>query len=48
MQNHTQSKKHKDNYAKFKEALLLDGNTEELVKLEEEKKREEEEAEQQK
>lgn len=45
MDNHLQSKKHKDNYAKFKETVELDDGTEELIKEEEEKKRQEEEAE---
>lgn len=43
MDNHLQSKKHKDNYAKFKDTVQLDGDTEDLIKNEEEKKRLEEE-----
>jgi hypothetical protein len=38
MDNHLQSKKHRDNYARFKETVALDDATEQQVKLEEEKK----------
>ena len=38
MENHVQSKKHKDNYARFRETVQLDEETEGLVKEEEEKK----------
>ena len=38
-----QSKKHKDNYAKFKETVELDDETEDLIKKEEERKKKEEE-----
>ncbi len=38
LQNHLQSKKHKDNYAKFKESVQLDEETEQVIKQEEEKK----------
>ena len=48
LQNHLQSKKHKDNYAKFRETIELDEGTEELIRQEEEKKRMEQEAELQK
>ncbi len=41
MDNHLQSKKHKDNYARFKEAVALDEETEQLIKQEEEKKQSE-------
>lgn len=43
MDNHLQSKKHKDNYAAFKATVALDDGTEDLIQKEEEKKREEEE-----
>jgi DnaJ family protein A protein 5 len=32
MDNHLQSKKHKDNYARFKETVELDEETEEIIK----------------
>jgi hypothetical protein len=38
MENHLQSKKHKDNYAKFRETIELDQETENAVQQEEEKK----------
>jgi hypothetical protein len=38
MENHLQSKKHKDNYSKFRETVQLDEETEGHVKEEEEKK----------
>lgn len=38
MENHLQSKKHKDNYARFRETVQLDEETEGQVKEEEEKK----------
>lgn len=41
MDNHLQSKKHKDNYAKFKESVQLDDETEQVIKEEEEKKQSE-------
>lgn len=46
LQNHLQSKKHKDNYAKFRETVELDEGTEELLRQEEERKKAELEAEQ--
>lgn len=46
MDNHLQSKKHKDNYARFKESVELDDETEQVIKEEEEKKQSEIEEEQ--
>lgn len=41
MDNHLQSKKHKDNYAKYKEGLELDDETEGRLREEEERKQSE-------
>ena len=45
MDNHLQSKKHKDNYARFKETVALDDETEDAVREEEVKKQLKEEEE---
>jgi hypothetical protein len=45
MQNHLQSKKHKDTYAKFKAEMQLDDETEHTLKQEEEKRKQQEEEE---
>jgi DnaJ family protein A protein 5 len=47
MQNHLQSKKHKENYARFRETVTLDEETEALLQEEERIKKEQEEQEQQ-